>query len=125
TLEGTPQAGEVFVVQANAGGTADNRNGLALAALATEPLVGGNATLSAAYGQMVARAGSQSASLRISSEAQKALAAYAERERDGLSGVNLDEEAAKLMRYQQAYQASAKVIQVASELFDSILRLGG
>ena len=62
--------------------------------------------------------------MEISSQAQDAISQRARASQQSVSGVNLDEEAANLMRYQQAYQASGKVIEVASTLFDTILSLG-
>jgi flagellar hook-associated protein 1 FlgK len=56
-------------------------------------------------------------------EAQSAIRDNAVTSRDAVSGVNLDDEAVDLMRFQQAYQASARVVQVAREIFQSILTI--
>ena len=57
-------------------------------------------------------------------DAQEAMLSQSQSRKDGISGVNLDEEAANMLRYQQAYQASAKALDIASKLFDEVLRLG-
>ncbi len=68
--------------------------------------------------------GNKAASAEISSVAQTSLLNQAVAAREAVSGVNSDEEAAKLIEYQQAYQASAKVIEIASNLFDTLLSIG-
>jgi flagellar hook-associated protein 1 FlgK len=72
----------------------------------------------------VSQVGSKTREVKTIGLSQTALAESAVATQQGMSGVNLDEEAANLMRYQQAYQASAKVIEISSKLFDSILALG-
>ena len=59
----------------------------------------------------------------ISRDAQEVLTDEARDTRDSVSGVSLDEEAADLLRFQQAYQANAQVIQAANRLFDAILNI--
>jgi len=71
----------------------------------------------------VSQVGNQTRELEVTSKAQANLVAQTEQAQQSLSGVNLDEEAANLLRYQQAYQASGKVMQIASTLFDTLLRL--
>jgi len=125
-IDGTPKAGDTFAVGPNGNGTADNRNALALAQLATRnTLIGGTATFQSAYGQLVSEIGNKTRELQVTSEAQANLLAQTSQSQEALSGVNLDEEAASLMRYQQAYQAAGKVLQIASRLFDTVLDLGG
>lgn len=125
-ITGTPKTGDTFVVGPNGNGTADNRNALALAQLATRnTLIGGTATFQSAYGQLVSDIGNKTRELQVTSEAQSNLLAQTSQSQEALSGVNLDEEAASLMRYQQAYQAAGKVLQIASRLFDTVLDLGG
>jgi flagellar hook-associated protein 1 FlgK len=60
----------------------------------------------------------------VQGKAQDTIVTQTQAAQQSLSGVNLDEEAANLIRYQQAYQASGKVLQVAATLFDTILELG-
>ncbi|MDP1652690.1 MAG: flagellar hook-associated protein FlgK [Rhodocyclaceae bacterium] len=124
-ISGTPAAGDAFTIGANSNGVADNRNGVLLGALQTRnTMEGGTATYQSAYSTIVAQAGNKTREVKITGEAQQSLLDQAQSVRDQLSGVNLDEEAANLLRYQQAYQAAAKVISIASTLFDEILALG-
>lgn len=124
-ISGTPAAGDVFSVGPNSNGTADNRNALLLAGLRTSnTLLGGTASYQSAYGQLVSDIGNKTRELEVTSKAQANLVAQSEVAQQALSGVNLDEEAANLLRYQQAYQAAGKVMQIASTLFDTVLELG-
>ena len=125
TLTGTPGNGDSFTLATNAGGVDDNRNGLLLAALQTRnTMAGGSATYQSAYSQMVADNGIRTRQAQVKNDAQQALLEQSEAARQALSGVNLDEEAANLIKFQQAYQASAKMLEVGSRLFDTILQLG-
>ncbi|CAG4882182.1 Flagellar hook-associated protein flgK [Georgfuchsia toluolica] len=123
-ISGTPVTGDVFSIVQNTVGVADNRNVLLLAGLQTANSVGGTMSYQSAYGNLVGNIGNKTHELDITSTAQAALVAQTTAARESFSGVNLDEEAAQLMRYQQAYQASAKVMAMANKLFDSILQLG-
>jgi len=125
-ISGTPAAGDSFIIEANSGGRGDNRNALQLAALqAAQNLVGGRAGYQSAYSQMAGSVGARTREAQISAEAQDNVTAQARQEQQSLSGVNLDEEAANLIRYQQAYQASSKVVEVASRLFETLLGISG
>lgn len=124
-ISGTPAAGDTFTIGPNTGGVGDNRNALALGALQMQKLAaGGNATYQGAYSALVAAVGSKARELQVTSEAQDNLAAQAAQARENASGVNLDEEAANLLRYQEAYQASAKLMKVADTMFNTLLALG-
>lgn len=124
-ISGNPAAGDVFTVTPNNNGVADNRNILLLGALqATNTLENGTANFQTAYGQLVSQVGNKTRELEVTSKAQANLLAQTVESIQSASGVNLDEEAANLLRYQQAYQASSKVIEMSSTLFDSILRFG-
>jgi flagellar hook-associated protein 1 FlgK len=124
-ISGNPAAGDTFTIGPNSGGTSDNRNALLLGGLQTQnTLGGGTATYQSAYGQLVSQVGTKTRELEVTSKAQASLVTQAEQAQQALSGVNLDEEAANLLRYQQAYQASGKVMQIASTLFDTLLHLG-
>jgi flagellar hook-associated protein 1 FlgK len=104
------------------GGPADNRNALALAALQREKLAfGDTATVQGAYAQMVADVGSRTRTAELNATAQRGLLMRAEEAHSAVSGVNLDEEAAKLLHYQQAYQAAAQAIAVAQTLFETVI----
>jgi flagellar hook-associated protein 1 FlgK len=124
-ISGSPAAGDVFTVTPNNNGVADNRNILLLGVLqATNTLENGTANYQTAYGQLVSQVGNKTRELEVTSKAQANLLAQTVESIQSASGVNLDEEAANLLRYQQAYQASSKVIEMSSTLFDSILRFG-
>src|SRR5699024_5629113 len=84
-------------------------------------LAGGTATLDDAYGQVVARIGTRTQAARSDADTQAALFGQAQQRRDSVSGVNLDEEAAALLKYQQAYQAAAQVIATADHMFQTLL----
>ncbi len=99
----------------------DNSNALALAALQSQGTMdGGRASYLDAYGEMVADIGIQTHRAAVNGDAQKALLNQAIEAREAVSGVNLDEEAANLLKYQQAYQASAQVISVVNSLFQTL-----
>ena len=125
TLTGQPSNGDSFNLSLNSAGVADGRNALALGQLQTKnTMVGGKATFQGAYAQMVASNGIKTRELKVTGEAQQAVLDQAQASRDALSGVNLDEEAANLIKFQQAYQASAKLLEVGKTLFDAVLQLG-
>ncbi|MCX7898457.1 MAG: flagellar hook-associated protein FlgK [Rhodocyclaceae bacterium] len=124
-ISGAPAAGDVFVVELNANGVADNRNAVLMAALQTSNTVaGGTTTYQGAYSQLVSQVGNKTREVKSVGEAQTRLAENAQSARDRFSAVNLDEEAANLIRFQQAYQAAARMIDIASRLFEEILALG-
>ena len=81
----------------------------------------GSTNFQGAYGQLIGKLGTQTRSAQVTAEAQGALLLQAQESRDTLSGVNLDEEAADLIRFQQAYQATAQVISVADATFQTLL----
>lgn len=125
TISGTPQNGDTFVIAKNTNGVSDNRNALLLAQMQTGKTMAGNtASFSTIYAQMVSSAGNKGSEVQTVLSAQTTLLTEAEDARDSVSGVNVDEEAVKLLEYQQSYQAAAKMLQIASELFDSILAIG-
>jgi flagellar hook-associated protein 1 FlgK len=121
-ITGTPKPGDVFSIGPNTNGAADNRNALLLGTLqASGTLASGTANYQSAYGQVVSLMGNKARELEVTSQAQGALLSQTEALQQSESGVNLDEEAANLLRYQQAYQAASKVIQTASQMFDALL----
>ncbi|MGY6277658.1 flagellar hook-associated protein FlgK [Methylomonas sp. MgM2] len=100
----------------------DNRNALALAQLETaKTLSKGNATFDDGYGQLVSKVGTQTHSAEVSRSAQDTLLKQATASWESVSGVNLDEEAANLIKFQQSYQAAAQAISVTNTLFDSLI----
>ena len=122
TLNGTPQAGDSFTFSDNAGGVGDNSNGLLMTALQTAGVLdGGSATYQSAYQNLLGRIATETGAALSSVEATGVLVESAVSQRLSVSGVNLDEEAANLLRFQQAYQASARVVSVASDVFDTLI----
>ena len=120
-ISGAAEAGDTFVVERNTNATNDNRNALELAGLQTEVFVGGTASYEGAFSAMVGRIGTQARQSEINGEAQLGLLNQVQTRRDEISGVNLDEEAADLLRYQQAYSAAAQIVAVADTLFETLL----
>ncbi|MFT4823249.1 MAG: flagellar hook-associated protein 1 FlgK [Halioglobus sp.] len=121
-VSGTPQPGDVLSVENNANGSGDNRNALGLSALqSARDLLGGTASYQDAYGSLVADIAVQTRQAETGSATENVLLAQAIGARESVSGVNLDEEAANLIRFQQAYQAAAQMISVADELFQTLL----
>jgi len=123
TLLGTPQGGDQVNIAANVGGTGDNTNALALAQLQNANLVNG-APLGSGYAAVVAQVGTMTANAQADQQNQQSILQNAVNAQSSLAGVNLDEEASKLLQYQQQYQAAAKVISIASTLFNQILSIG-
>lgn len=124
TISGTPNNGDVFTLARNAAGVSDGRNALALAKLQTQnTTAGGTATYQSTYARLVGDVGNKSREIQVTGDAQQALLKQAQSARDSFSGVNLDEEAANLIRFQQAYQASAKMLDIGSKLFDVLLAI--
>lgn len=122
-ISGAPVAGDSFSVRNNINGAGDNRNALKLAEVLNQPVLnGGTASLNAAAGQLVGRIGVQTNQAQVSSAAQKVVYEEGVTAMQSNSGVNLDEEAANLVRYQQAYMAAAQMIRVADSLFQTVLQ---
>jgi len=117
-------AGNKFYLSLNGGAVSDNRNALALGKLqSTNLLQNGKSTYQAVYSQMVGLVGSRAQDTSVNLAAQDATVSQIQTSQQSVSGVNLDEEAANLIRYQQAYQAAGKLIQVSQTLFNQILNM--
>lgn len=148
TLTGTAAAGDSFLIRPvrNAGndidvaiGSAaefaaatsgnalgDNTNALALAGMQVKSLLGGNTeTYQAAYAKLVANVGGATSKAKVNADAQAALLNRAIEEHQSVSGVNLDEEAANLVKFQQAYQAAAQLIRISDEIFQTLINVTG
>ncbi len=123
-VSGTPANGDTFTVARNIGGIGDGRNAQALAGLAVRNMVGGTTSYQGAYASLVGSVGGTTQQIGVENDAQSALLAQAQAAQSASSGVNLDEEAANLQRYQQAYQAAGKLIAIGASLFKTILDLG-
>ncbi|PIQ37300.1 MAG: flagellar hook-associated protein FlgK [Lysobacterales bacterium CG17_big_fil_post_rev_8_21_14_2_50_64_11] len=121
-ISAAPASGDVFTVVPNSGGVGDNGNALRLGDLINKGVLDGGATsIGSGFSQLVVQVGSSTAQARIGLDAQRALRNQAEQAQQSVSGVNLDEEAANLLRFEQSYQASARVIAVADTLFQTLL----
>jgi flagellar hook-associated protein 1 FlgK len=120
-----PANGDTFTISPNQGGVGDNRNALLLAGLQTRnTLSNGTATYQGAYGELVSLVGNKAKELQVTNAAADKILSEAVQSQQAESGVNLDEEATNLLRYQQAYEAAGKVMQIASQMFDVLLDLG-
>jgi flagellar hook-associated protein 1 FlgK len=125
TLTGKPSNGDNFTIAQNSNATTDNRNALLLANLQTKnTLQGGTASYQGVYSQLVSQVGNKTRELQVTSTAQTTLVNQSIQAQQSVSGVNLDEEAANLLRYQRAYQAAGKAMQIANTLFDTLIQLG-
>ena len=123
-ISGSPVVGDVFNVVANTNATGDSRNVLLMAGLQTQNLMAnGTASLQGVYGQLVGDVGAKTQEFGLISQAQDNMLAQTVASQQAVSGVNLDEEAANLIRYQKAYQAAAKAMQIAQTMFDAILAM--
>ena len=121
-LTGSPVAEDRLSLNRNNDATQDNRNAIDLSLLETGSFLdSGTSTFSQAYGAMIAEVGTQTAQIQINRDAEDVLLESSIGKREELSGVNLDEEAADLIRFQQAYTAITRVIQTAQTIFQSIL----
>jgi len=121
-ISGTPSTGDTFTVQSNAGGTGDNTNALAQANQQSQGyLSNGTESISGAVSALISGSGAHAQEVNTAQTAQAAVNAQAQNNVQSVTGVNLDEEAAKLMQWQQAYQASAQALSVANGLFTTLL----
>lgn len=120
-FNGVPVTDDVINIEYNGGGKADNRNISLLGALRTEKTILNKASYQESYAQLVSGVGTRTRDASIGQEASQSIMRQTESQRDKVSGVNLDEEAADLIKFQQSYQATARIIQVSQQLFDAIL----
>jgi len=123
SISGKPKAGDLFRIEFNNDATNDNRNALEMVALENKKSIdNGSTSFSQGYARLVEEVGTKSSLSKINTEASKSLLEQTQALRDSYSGVNLDEEAADLIQFQQLYTANARVISVARELFDTLLQ---
>ena len=136
-LQGSPQAGDTFTVfgikdysinpatntpnNSNINFALNSGNASAMMGLRDTAMFDGSA-LTDGYANLISQIGVRTQSASYSAEVSGSIAANLEKDRTGVSGVNLDEEAAKLMQFQQAYQACAKVVQIAQGIFDTLMQ---
>jgi len=122
TLVGTPANGDSFAIDDNANGTGDNTNALALAGILNQNvLAGGTASLTGIVNAYVGTVGEQTSQAQNGATAQQTVMTSAQNAQSSVQGVNLDEEAANMVQYQQAYQAAAQVISTSELLFQSLI----
>ena len=122
TINGTPAVGDQFTIEANYGASGDNSNGLLMANLQSAGILdGGTISINENYSLLVSNVGATSHQLQASLDAQSVVKSNAEAAVSATSAVNLDEEAANLIKYQQAYQAVAQIVSVVSTMFDTLL----
>jgi flagellar hook-associated protein 1 FlgK len=120
-ITGSAATGDEFSVSPIGLGSGDNSNALALARVGSQAYLGGQVSVDGLSARLVADVGSAAMRHRQDLEVQSALREQATLDLEAIAGVNLDEEAANLMRYQQAYQAATKIISVSDELFRTLL----
>jgi len=121
TMDGVPKQGDLFYVDFNDDAVTDNRNGGFLGAVQSKELIEGEMSITEAYGKSVEEVGSITARAQINTESSKVLLSNSEDSVSAVSGVNLDEEAANLIRFELGYNASAQVISVARDLFSTLI----
>ena len=115
--------GDTFTIEYNTNGVSDNRNAELLAALGTaNTLNGGSQSFAEGYAGLVEDIGVKTRQSQLDVDAGKTLLEQSTNQRESVSGVNLDEEAGRLIQYQAAYNASAQVMSVAQDLFDTLLQ---
>jgi flagellar hook-associated protein 1 FlgK len=132
-LNGVPAAGDTLSVVKTAHPASNNGNALAMVALRDETFVGRDKqidgslldgeTATDSYASMLANVGVRVQSAKTSSTISTAASQQADSAVAAKSGVNLDEEAGRLIQFQQGYQAAAKVLQVAQAIFDTLLQM--
>lgn len=126
SISGRPLDGDSFAVSFNQGGVADNRNALLMSELQSRQVLGQadgarGFSLLDGYGDLVQRVATLTAQSRTEAEANQAMLVQATNQRNSISAVNLDEEAANLIQFEQYYNASAQIIQVARTVFDTLI----
>lgn len=121
TLKGTPQAGDTLTIGPNPYPLLDGGNAEAMLALRDVPMFDG-APLTDGYASLMSQVGIRVQGAQFASEVSTSIADNIERDRTAVAGVNLDEEAAKLLQFQQSYQAAAKMMQVAQNMFDTLMQ---
>jgi flagellar hook-associated protein 1 len=121
-ISGAPVTGDTFTVRNNVGAVGDNRNAFALVdAMRSGVIEGGTVSVASAVERLTGNLGLQTRAAQMSRDAESSVNQSDIAARDAISGVNLDEEAANMLRYQQAYQAAAQIISAANEMFDTLI----
>ena len=121
-MKGEPVKGDTFRVEYNEDGTTDNKNILELSLLQDKAiLANGTSSFSDVYADLITRVGTKTHELQINKDAQKLLLEHIEAKRESIAGVNMDEEAANLVRYQKLFQANAQIIAVSQKMLDVLM----
>ncbi|MGH8043644.1 MAG: FlgK family flagellar hook-associated protein, partial [Stenotrophomonas sp.] len=121
-LDGAPKVGDSFNISPTPAGSSDNTNALLLAKVEdAKTFNAGTVTLNGALGGLTTLVGSAARAADYSLQAQQVITDQAQASRDSVSGVNLDEEAADMLKLQQAYQAASQLISTADTMFQTIL----
>ena len=121
-LSHAPSVGDSYKIDGNYDGLGNNVNMLDMVDLNKKPVTNGK-TIANNYIDQINSVGNLAQQANITQQALTVVNDQAIAARDKVSGVNLDEEAASLIRYQQAYQACAKVMQTSGQLFDAIIQI--
>jgi flagellar hook-associated protein 1 FlgK len=120
-ITGTPATGDQFVIQSNAGGTGDNRNVQDMIARLRDSVFDGDVSLQDASAALITAVGSRTAELTSQRDVQSLVLEQNRDRLESVRGVNLDEEAADMLRFEQLYQAAARMMTVADSLFQTLL----
>lgn len=121
SISGSPQAGDRFTLDFNSDATLDNRNALKMIELQQTKIGAEGVTFNQAYGTLVEKIGIETSAAKINRNAAEQVLQQSEELRNSISGVNLDEEAADLIRFEQLFSANAQVISVARDIFDRLI----
>ena len=122
TLKGIPQTGDTYIIQPNSNTSLDAGNAQAILDLRDLTLFDGLRPLTDGYASLVAAVGVKVQSAQSAQQITTNIAASIEKQKSTVSGVNLDEEAARMLQYQQAYQAAGKMMQIAQSIFETLLQ---
>jgi flagellar hook-associated protein 1 len=121
-INGTPAAGDTFTVQANTAGGGDNRNALASATLQNHGVLsGGTISVNGAVSAMITGIGGQAQQVNNAQTAQAAVNAQAQSAVQSISGVDMNQEAANRLQWQQAFQASAQALNIGNQMFANLM----
>ncbi|MBX2883450.1 MAG: flagellar hook-associated protein FlgK [Granulosicoccus sp.] len=120
-ISGNPLAGDTLGIEPNQGGLANNGNGLLLSGIESQAIVENMHTLSDTYGSMAADIGIRTRQADLTGQSTQSMHNSVLERRETTAGVNLDEEAINLTRYQQAYQAAAQIINASDQMFQSLI----
>jgi flagellar hook-associated protein 1 FlgK len=120
-ISGNPDVGDEFTVGFNTDGVSDNRNALKFIEIESAQLIGGNTSFHESYGNLIEFIGTLASEANVNKIASSEILGQSRELRNSISGVNLDEEAANLIRFELSYNAASRVISVARDLFDTLL----